>query len=70
MVRKVGADDPVMVVSGNARARKAAPLLRSSQTVAVSAFASDRRASWSNPSRSNRLIDLERRARFARIESA
>lgn len=69
MVRKVGADDPVMAVSANARARKAAPLLRGAQTIVVSAFASDRRTGWSNPGRSNRLIDLERRARFARIES-
>ncbi len=69
MVRKVGADDPIMVVSENARARKPAPLRQYPQAVVVSAFASDRRAGWSNPRRSTRLIDLERRARFARIES-
>lgn len=68
MVRKV-ADDPVKVVSENARARKAAPLRQCPQAIVVSAFASDRRAGWSSPRRSVRLIDLERRARFARVES-
>lgn len=68
MVRKV-ADDPIMVVSESARARKAAPLRQGPQAVVVSAFASDRRAGWSSQRRSVRLIDLERRARFARVES-
>ncbi len=68
MVRKV-ADDPIMVVPENTRARKAAALLQCPQALVVSAFASDRRAGRNNPRRSLRLIDLERRARFARIES-
>ncbi len=40
------------------------------QDVVTSAFALERRAGWHVPRRSNRPINLERRARFARIETA
>lgn len=40
------------------------------QDAMTSAFALERRAGWHVSRRSNRPINLERRARFARIETA
>jgi hypothetical protein len=36
----------------------------------ISSYALERRAGWSVSRRPNKLINLERRARFARIETA
>jgi hypothetical protein len=69
MVRKFGADDPIMVISGNARANKGGARPNGAQTAAAASFGMGKRASWSLARPSVRPIDLERRARFARIET-
>jgi hypothetical protein len=61
MVRKLGVNDLAMVVPVKARAGKEAAV--------VASYAIMKRAGWTLARRSPRLINLERRARFARIDS-
>jgi hypothetical protein len=70
MVRKPAADDPVMVVSGNARAHRAGVRPRGAKAVVAATYGFVKHAGWGLGRGAPRLINLERRARFARIESA
>jgi hypothetical protein len=69
MVRKSGADDPDMVVSSTASTRATAAHSKDKQGAVVTTFGLERRAGWNVARRAVRPINLERRARFARIEA-
>lgn len=70
MINKPGADDGAPAVSATAPARRVKSRSGKAQNVVVSTFGMERRAGWSGARRVMRPINLERRARFARIETA
>jgi hypothetical protein len=69
MVRKFGVDDSTGIITQHTRDHKARTPAGSTQFVAASAYLLEKRTGWSLGRRSARPIDLERRARFARIET-
>ncbi len=68
MIRKLGADAPAIAVQGNARAYKVETRSRGAPAF-VGSYALMKAASCNPGRRSTGLINLERRARFARIDA-
>ena len=69
MLRKSNADGPKLVAPANAPRGASRDRSVDAPDSLISSFALERRAGWQVPRRSSRLINLERRARFARIET-
>lgn len=70
MPRKPEANGRELAASAISQSATAAGRSVDAKSAVISAFALERRGGWTVSRRSNRPINLERRARFARIETA
>lgn len=69
MLRKSTAEGRKRPAPGNSLFGNPSIRTDEAQEAVISSFALERRAGWDVSRRTNRPINLERRARFARIES-